>query len=297
MRSCRGRSPRCLVPKGAYLSLPPRLAALGLLAAVALAPAAPAARADTLPSVASINLCTDQLVLTVADPGQILSLSWLAADPEESMLAGDAGRYPRNYGGAEELLEIDADIVVAGSLTSPFARRLLSRLGATVVEIEPAASLAEVHRNLRAVGAAIGRADAAEAAVRAMQARVAAFAAERAGESMRSAVVVRPGGYTIGRGTLAFELLELAGLTNSIAELDRWGSLSIEALLETRPEFLVMTDYRADAPSRANAFLAHPALAAVGQQRRLAIHSRYFSCGAPASLDAIDRLRAGMAAP
>src|SRR5690606_6552104 len=53
--------------------------------------------ARTLPTVASINLCTDQLVLHVADPEQILTLSWLSSDPEESTLADAAARYPQNY--------------------------------------------------------------------------------------------------------------------------------------------------------------------------------------------------------
>jgi len=66
-----------------------------------------------LPSVASINLCTDQLVLTVADPDQIVSLSWLSAHPAESMLASQAASYPLNYGSAEELVAIGADVVSA----------------------------------------------------------------------------------------------------------------------------------------------------------------------------------------
>ena len=58
----------------------PRLASVVLL----LTPVA--AVAGALPSVASINLCADQLVLTLAEPAQIRTLSWLAADPHESML-------------------------------------------------------------------------------------------------------------------------------------------------------------------------------------------------------------------
>ena len=50
------------------------------------------ARAAALPSVASINLCADQLVLTVAAPEQVLTVSWLSADPEESLLAEQAKR-------------------------------------------------------------------------------------------------------------------------------------------------------------------------------------------------------------
>jgi iron complex transport system substrate-binding protein len=253
------------------------------------------ARAD-LPTVASINLCTDQLVLSVADPEQILSLSWLASDPEESILAEAARRYPQNYGSAEELLGLDPDIVIAGDLTSPFTRQLLQRLGAAVIVIEAETSLADVHRNLRAVGEAIGRAEAAEAAVAAMLAHAAEIRARRPANP-RTAIVVRPGGFTIGRNTLADESLTLAGLDNAVAELDRWGSLSIEALLTRRPEYLVLTRYRASEASLANSFFAHPALARMSRtQKTLTIESRHSACGVPASLDAADALQAQMAA-
>jgi iron complex transport system substrate-binding protein len=272
---------------GAYLSL---LSVAGM-SLFALAPA----RAQ-LPTVASINLCTDQLVLSVAAPEQILSLSWLASDPEESMLAEEAGRYPVNYGSAEELIGIGAEVVIAGTQTSPFTRGLLRRLGARVVEIEPETSLADTYRNLLAVGAAIDRGAEAERAVAAMRAQVESIRA-RAPASVRSAIVVRPGGFTIGRDTLANELLELAGLENGVAELDRWGSLSIETLLGVRPEFIVITRYRADEASLANSIFAHPALVGLrAQQKTLAIESRHVSCGAPASLTAASALVEQMAA-
>jgi len=266
-------------------------------AAAGIAALAPGLAAAALPSVVSINLCTDQLVLSVADPEQILSLSWLAAHPEESMLAEAAAAYPLNFGSAEEVLAIGADIVIAGSQTSPFTRQLVRRLGATVVEIEPATSIDDIARNLRRVGAAIGREQAADGAIAAMRARERSLR-DRRPAGMLSAIVIRPGNFTIGRDTLAFELLGLAGLENSIAELDRWGSLSIETLLVQRPEFVVLTRYRADQASLANAIFAHPALDAFADApAALTVEARYFACGAPESLRSAEVLLDQMAAP
>jgi iron complex transport system substrate-binding protein len=249
-----------------------------------------------LPSVASINLCTDQLVLSVAEPDQILSLSWLAADPEESMLAAQARLFPRNYGSAEELMRIGADVVIAGTETSPFTRQLLRRLGSTIIDVEPATSLADVARNLRIVGDAIGRGAEAAGVIRSMQSRADALRAKRS-EPAHSAIVVRPGGFTIGRNTLAHQLIELAGLRNQIAELDRWGSLSIEALVTSDPEFIVITSYRDSEASLANAIFSHPSLIALtGIQIRVEVPARFFACGAPESLTAAERLLEQMAA-
>ena len=287
MRSSRGRSPLRAAVTGAYLSL-------SFVAGMSLLASQPA-RAQ-LPTVASINLCADQLLLSIADPGQILSLSWLASDPEESMLAAEARRYPQNYGSAEEVIQVGADVVLAGTLTSPFTRELLRRLGARVVEIEPETSLDDTYRNLLAVGAAIDRSAEAGMLVAAMRARVAALRA-RAPNPPLTAVVIRPGGFTIGRDTLANDLLELAGLRNDVAELDRWGSLSVEALLSARPEYVVITRYRMNEASLANAFFAHPALRRFGaEQKTLAIDAKQVACGTPASLDAAEALVLQMAA-
>lgn len=287
MRSSRGRSPLRASVTGAYLSL-------SLVAGLSLLAGMPAHA--QLPTVASINLCTDQLVLSVADPAQILSLSWLASDPEESMLAEAAARYPQNFGSAEEIIQAGADVVLAGTLTSPFTRELLRRLGATVIEIEPELSLDDTYRNLLIVGEAIDRAPESESLVASMRERAEAIRA-RAPNPARSAVVVRPGGFTIGRHTLANDLLELAGLSNDVAELDRWGSLSVEALLSADPEFVVITRYRVNEASLANAYFAHPALTNFGaEQKTLGIEARQVACGAPASLDAAEALVEQMAA-
>ena len=45
-----------------------------------------------LPRIASINLCTDQLLLTLADPDQIVGLSPYARDPAQSWRAAEARR-------------------------------------------------------------------------------------------------------------------------------------------------------------------------------------------------------------
>ena len=123
-----------------------RAAGAALVALVAAA----GARAAPLPSVASINLCADQLVLSVAAPEQVLTVSWLSADTQESLLAAQAARYPLNYGSAEELLRFHPDVVMAGAYTNAFTRALLARLGYQVIELEPEDSVADIERNLAA---------------------------------------------------------------------------------------------------------------------------------------------------
>jgi iron complex transport system substrate-binding protein len=251
------------------------------------------ASAGAEPSVASINLCTDQLVLSLADPEQIRTVSWLAADPAESMLASEAARYPLNYGSAEEVLRFRPDVVIGGAYTNDFTRRLLGGLGFTVITVEPAESLADIERNVLLVAGAVGQTERGETLVRNLRRRAASLASTRPAHSVAT-VVVRPGGFTVGAGSLADELITLAGLSNVAAEqgLDRWGSLSMETLLEARPSMLLFTSYRPGEPSLANAILEHPAMTRAGASlQSLSVDSSYFACGLPRSLDVVDVIR------
>ena len=111
-------------------------------------------------------------------------------------------------------------------------------------------------------------------------------------------VVVRPGGFTVGKHSLADELMTLAGMRNVAAEqgLDRWGSLSMETLLRSAPELLVLTGYRLAQPSLANMVLEHPALTRLRAERpTTTIPAAYWACGLPQSLDSAALLQSAAA--
>jgi iron complex transport system substrate-binding protein len=249
--------------------------------------------AHPLPTVASINVCADQHVLALADPEQVLTVSWLAADPEESLFAAEARQHALNYGTAEELLRFAPDVVLAGTYTSPFARTMLRRLGYRVVELEPEASVADIERNVRLVAELVDQKARGEHLIAKLHENLRTIAANRPARSLAT-VIVRPGGFTVGADSLSHELLGLAGLRNVAAEqgLDRWGSLSMEALLRSGPELVVLTGYRSTQPSLANAVLEHPALRELGAVRRIVtVPSALWSCGLPRSLEAADLLQ------
>jgi iron complex transport system substrate-binding protein len=260
---------------------------LAFVALAAWGTNAAALAAEPLPTVASINVCADQHVLALADAEQILTVSWLAADPEESLFAAEARKHVLNYGTAEELLKFAPDVVFAGTYTSPFARTMLRRLGYRVVELAPEASLADIEQNVRRVAELIGQTTRGERLIAVLHDNVRAIEANRPARTL-GAVIVRPGGFTVGADSLSHELLSLAGLSNVAAEqgLDRWGSLSMEALLRSGPELIVLTGYRSTQPSLANAVLEHPALRHLGSTRRtVTVPSALWSCGLPRSIE------------
>src|SRR5580765_6788690 len=62
--------------------------------------------------VASLNLCTDELLLSLADPGQIASVTYLAQQPEESTLWRQARAYPKNDGSLISVVRYRPDLVL-----------------------------------------------------------------------------------------------------------------------------------------------------------------------------------------
>jgi iron complex transport system substrate-binding protein len=243
-----------------------------------------------------MNLCTDQLLLMLADPERVLSVSWLSADPRESPVSAQASGFVLNHGFAEEILPLDPDLVIAGSVTTSYTVNLLERLGYEVLRVEQAGSLAGVRRNIRAIAAAIGDYEAGERLVRAMDNNLARIRARRE-PVPRRVLVYRPGGYTMGDGTLVDEILEEAGLVNVAASLgiSGWAQISVEDVLRMRPDTIVIDSYRIDEPSLANNPIKHQALEKFARSTPiLEVPGEWWSCGTPFSLAAANLLQRGL---
>ena len=62
-----------------------------------------------------MNLCTDQLAMLLADPGQLVSVSHMALDPLSSAMVEEAEAFTINRGGAEQVYLMRPDLVLAGT--------------------------------------------------------------------------------------------------------------------------------------------------------------------------------------
>ena len=130
--------------------------ARAFLAALCLGVPAAAQAQDAAPRrVVSINLCTDQLAMMLAAPGQLHSVSMLATDPRSSAMVEEAQAYDINHALAEEVWLMQPDLVIAGSFSRRATVDMLRRLGVPVVVMDPAYSLAQVSDRLREMGARI----------------------------------------------------------------------------------------------------------------------------------------------
>jgi iron complex transport system substrate-binding protein len=237
----------------------------------------------------SINLCTDQLAMMLAAPGQLVSVSDLAADPHSSAMAETARAYPVNQGRAEEVYLLAPDLVLAGAYTDPATVQMLRRVGLRVEQFDTARSLGDTRDRIAQMARVLGREDAGTALIAEFDARLAALETE-AGPRPRAALY-HPNGYTLGGGTLADDILRAAGFRNLAAAMAQFGgTLPLEQLVMAAPDLLISAAPLPGA-SRSEAVLGHPALDALRKGRAgLRITSPDWICGTPHVLNAVERL-------
>ena len=263
-----------------------------LLAGAAGAGGAPALGApDGTPQrVVSINLCTDQLAMMLAAPGQLVSVSYLARDPRSSAMADEARAFPVNRGGAEDIYLLDPDLVLGGTYSTPGTVAMLRRMGVRVELLPPAESFDDIARQIRQVGALIGQEGKAEAMAAAFEARLASLPGPQANPPR--VALYGANGATSGRTGLSAEIVARAGFLSVTDSLDlpRTGWLPLERLVMADPD-IVLTSARHPGTSEAEAILDHPALAALaGRWNGEALTDADWVCGLPQTLDAVDRL-------
>lgn len=243
--------------------------------------------ADEAPQrVVSMNVCTDQLAMLVADKGQLISVTSLASDPKVSALASEAKSYGVNHGLAEEIFLMKPGLVLAGTYTTRATVAMLQRLGFRVEQFAPATSFDEVRAHLRRMGRLLGHEERAEALISAMDRSL----SETIKPSQRKTVALYyPNNYTSGSGTLMDDVVEHAGLSNLAGVKGIIGAapMPLEALVVAKPDLLVLGEPYTT-PALAFQNYTHPALRALMlETQQVTLPSNLTVCGGPFSAQAV----------
>lgn len=265
-----------------------------LFAVAALAMSNSAVSATGLPRVVSMNVCSDQLLLTLADPGQILGLSRYARDDWQSWAADKARHYPILSGGAEDVLVLKPDIVAASLFDKRATRELLKAKGLHVVEFGVPRTPDEVKDQIREMGEVVQQQDRASDEIARLDAAIARARAAATGKHYRVLPLSRRG-FVSGRDSLVSSLLTETGLLNPAGDLGvtSGGFASLEAIVSLRPDFLLVSEPGDRAEDDGRAFLLHPALQRFyPPDKRLVIPERLTVCGGAMLAEALDLLTA-----
>jgi iron complex transport system substrate-binding protein len=252
------------------------------------------APAAGLPRIVSMNVCSDQLLLSLADPEQILGLSRFSRDAWQSFAADAARRFPILSGGAEDVLVAKPDVVVASLFDKRSTRELLKANGLHLVEFTVPRTLDEVKDQIREMGEVVQHPDRAGAAIARIDAAI-ARARQAATDRHYRVLPLSRRGWVSGGDSLVSSLLTETGLLNPAGELgfEAGGFASLEAIVKLRPDFILVSEAGDRAEDDGRAFLLHPALERFyPPEKRIVLPERLIVCGGVMLADALDVLTA-----
>jgi len=247
------------------------------LALAGLADAAPPRR------VASLNLCTDELLLLLAEPGQIASVTHLAQSPAETPLWARARAHPRNDGSLVSVAPLKPDLVLTMGGGARDRVGIAGRLGIRILDLPYPQDLADIEQAVTRTAAALGR----PAAGASLIARIEALKRSRPTRSADT-IWLGGGGRTVPATGLAAEWMALAGLRQRPLAGDR---VPLEILLVRPPAVLLRSDYRSGQYSGEQRWLAHPLAARARAGRTISTDGRVWTCMGPPMIGEIERLR------
>ena len=264
----------------------------GLILAALLLGAAPA---KPLPRIVSFDLCADQLVVALADRGQIAGLTEWARDPELSAVAAQARGLPYTHRTAEEVMTLRPDVVIGAPFRTKALLAPLGGRGVRMIDMPQANDVAGIEASIRLIADATGHPDRGVAMIAQMRRELATIGPPPG--RGRVAAYYQRQGYLTGTGTLVDDMMHRAGLVNLAGKLGRpaLSRLSLEEMTLARPDFLLMEEGTRAVGDRGTAALHHPLLdAAVPPARRLYVPQALTVCGTPAYPRAVALLAAGI---
>lgn len=144
----------------------------------------------------------------------------------------------------EEILKLEPDVVIMATMAQTVDQvNALEDAGVKVI-VSDAQNLEGVYTAITLIGQVVGKNDEAAALVKEMQDTFTDIKAksEDTGKSIYFEVSpLQWGLWAAGKNTFMDELAGIVGLTNAFADVDGWGSVSEEEVLEKDPDYIVTT--------------------------------------------------------
>ncbi|HEV2747486.1 MAG TPA: ABC transporter substrate-binding protein [Allosphingosinicella sp.] len=241
--------------------------------------------ADAAPRrVASLNLCTDELLLMLAAPDQIVSVTHLGRQPAETPLWRRARRYPPNDGSLLSVVALRPDLVVTMGGGARDRLGIARRLGVGTLDLPFPRTLGDTETGIKRMAAALGR----PAAGRLVLARLDRLKRSRPAAPVE-AIWLGGGGRSMAAAGLGAQWMALAGFRQRPLKGD---IVSLEHLLVRPPRVLLRSDYRGGQYSGEQRWLSHPLARGTGRSRTILTDGRPWTCMGPLMIGEVERLRA-----
>ena len=154
----------------------------------------------------------------------------------------------------EEIIALQPDVLLMSDMAQSEEQiQQLEAAGIKVV-VSEATDIAGVYTAIELIGALMGKDDNAAAVIDSMKTTFADLQEKTAGKEAQTVYFeVSPlqyGLWTAGANTFMDEIATMLGLTNCFADVDGWGEISEEQVLERNPDFIVtITMYFGEGPT------------------------------------------------
>lgn len=245
--------------------------------------------------IVSIGLCTDQLLLLLAEREQIASLSSWVLDEDLSYMRDAVGDIPINHASIEEIIRFEPDLVIASEFVGRDTLQMLQRLGYPVARLPVPTSVSETYELIREMGRQTGNSARAGELIESMRSELADIRSRYATRPQKTLIVYGPNGFTIGANTLENDIFVHAGYRNLAAEMgiDGFHSISLEQLIAANPDVLQIDRNLSRQNALANSRLTHPVIEKIiGQREALDIPLRLRICAGPMITEAVEMMAA-----
>lgn len=150
----------------------------------------------------------------------------------------------------EAILGLEPDLILVADITTPEQVQALEAVGLTIFMLANPTSLDEMYENMRITAQLTGHSEAAQAAIKELENRVAAVLEIIAQAEDRPTVFYELDGtdptapWTAGAGTFIDTLITLAGGQNIGAQFEgAWVQISSEEILSADPDIIILGDF------------------------------------------------------
>ena len=221
-----------------------------------------AARYGKARRVVSVNVGTDEILLSLLPPERIVAVTPLADDPTISSVTELAKAVPgRVTLSTERILALEPDLLVVPPYTRREVLVQLEEGGMEILRIPDCWSVDDIRVHLRFLGEALGEPERAEALVAEMDGVLEGVRKRTDGLPRPRVLFVGINGDTMGKGTNFDLFVEAAGGINVAAEagIVGRGLLPLEKGLVLDPDILLVSSYRGGRKAKGMALDEDPA--------------------------------------
>ena len=233
--------------------------------------------------VASLNLCTDELLLALGDDDQIASVTYLSKQRSETPYWKKAVRLRTNDGSLLSVTAIKPDLVLTMGGGVRDRASIAARLGVPVLALPYPQSLKDIEASVSKVASAMGQQKRGQRIIGQLR-----LLQRTSPAKVFDTIWLGGGGRTVPASGLAAEWMHLAGLRQRALRGDR---VSLEQLLVSPPRVLLRSDYRQGEYSGEQRWMSHPLAERTRVGRTLRTDGRRWTCMGPSLLPEILRLR------